>query len=181
MFAEIKQKVIEANPERDMANAKRRAIKLIEELGEVAEAWLNITSPQNGKSKSWNDVREEIADCLIVVMDVALTTLPGENQTHQWFIQRELNTYAHFEQIIFSILLELAFYGNMIHAGNYTHARVHINRAVVLTAELNMMPMPDQPDANIEFIEKQLLVEIDRKIAKWKRKRALKHTVAEGV
>ena len=67
-----------ANPGRHVDTLNRRALKLIEELGEVSEAYLNVTSQQNAKGKTWADVREELVDLLIVVGDCLLTPFPGE-------------------------------------------------------------------------------------------------------
>lgn len=56
--------------QRDETVRNRRIIKLMEELGEVSEAFLNVTSPNNRKNKSWNDVREELVDSFIVAIDI---------------------------------------------------------------------------------------------------------------
>src|SRR3954469_6426855 len=79
-FERIAIAVRDANPGRNEANLKRRSIKLSEELGEVAEAYLNVTSASNGKGMTWDDVREEIADVLIVVLDIAWTPLTDANK-----------------------------------------------------------------------------------------------------
>lgn len=55
---------------KDFSVCDRRLIKLIEEMGEVSEAFLNITSSNNLKNKSWEDVREELVDCFIVGLDI---------------------------------------------------------------------------------------------------------------
>lgn len=67
----------QANPTRSMNSYIRRKLKLGEELGEVMEAYLNITSSFNGKHKTWDDVREELVDVAIVATDIALTTDPN--------------------------------------------------------------------------------------------------------
>lgn len=73
----IKQ-ILEANITRHFSNFHRRTIKLVEELGELAEAYLNVTSTGNGKGMSYDDVREEAADCVIVAVDLALTPTPDQ-------------------------------------------------------------------------------------------------------
>lgn len=67
-----------ANPERHHSTLPRRILKLSEEQGEIAEAYLNVTSEGNGKGKTWGDVREEMVDLLIVDMDCLFTRMPGE-------------------------------------------------------------------------------------------------------
>ena len=71
----IIQSIRDANLTRNVCNIARRVIKLHEELGEHAEAYLNVTNAGNGKKKCWDDVREEAADLLIVAVDVALTPI----------------------------------------------------------------------------------------------------------
>lgn len=75
-MTDIVRTIHAAQPDRSLANIGRRLIKLLEEQGEIAEAWLNVTSPANAKQKTWGDVREEAADALIVLLDVALTDVP---------------------------------------------------------------------------------------------------------
>lgn len=67
--------VREANPHRTPQNIRRRLTKILEELGEASEAYLSVSSPHNYKNKSWEDYREEAADTLIVLLDVALTVI----------------------------------------------------------------------------------------------------------
>jgi len=67
-----------ANPHRDLNKLLRRIAKLSEELGELNEAYLNVTSESNPKQKTWYDVREEAVDCAIVALDVALTKMPTD-------------------------------------------------------------------------------------------------------
>lgn len=74
------QMVHAANPDRHDRTLARRLIKLSEELGEVSEAYLSVTSENNAKGKTWGDVREELIDLMIVTMDCLLTRLPGEDK-----------------------------------------------------------------------------------------------------
>lgn len=78
MKNEVFRKILEANPERNYSSMSRRLIKVMEELGEASEAYLNITSSYNGKNKSVDDFREELVDCMVVIVDCLLTKLPGE-------------------------------------------------------------------------------------------------------
>jgi len=77
-MSKLFKKVQTANPTRSFNNFARRLGKIVEELGETWEAYLNITSSHNGKGKSTEDLREELTDTLIVVLDCLLTPLPGE-------------------------------------------------------------------------------------------------------
>jgi hypothetical protein len=81
----------DANPGRNYKNLNRRLMKLFEELGEVSEAYLNVTSGFNGKNKTWDDIREEIVDVLIMTVDIALTPLPGVPE-HDF---SSLNTFSN--------------------------------------------------------------------------------------
>lgn len=71
--------VNEANPERDSTTLNRRLLKVLEEIGEVSEAYLSTTSATNYKNKTWLDYREEAVDTLIILLDIALTPLPETN------------------------------------------------------------------------------------------------------
>ena len=76
----IIESIIAANRTREHSNLIRRIAKSMEELGEVCEAYLNVTSAGNGKGKTWNDVREELVDNFIVATDLLYTKLPNEEQ-----------------------------------------------------------------------------------------------------
>lgn len=56
-------------------NVVRRLIKMQEELGELAEAWLCVTGGPNYKKKTLSDVREEMVDCYVVATDALLVYL----------------------------------------------------------------------------------------------------------
>lgn len=82
-MSNIIAKIREANPNRDIKNIIKRALKLSEESGEVAEAVLSISSSTNGKNKTWDDVLEEAVDTAIVALDIALTQFPGQTLTDE--------------------------------------------------------------------------------------------------
>jgi len=73
---DIIEKVQEANPDRSMKTLDRRILKLQEEAGECAQAYLSISSLLNSKNKTWNDVRTEAIDVIVIALDVALTRFP---------------------------------------------------------------------------------------------------------
>ncbi len=63
-------------PGRKIDNLVRRLGKLMEEVGELSEAILSVTSENNGKNKIWNDICIEAIDVLIMAADIALTKPP---------------------------------------------------------------------------------------------------------
>jgi hypothetical protein len=85
-----------ANSTRHHGNLIRRIVKLMEELGEASEAYLNVTSAANGKNLAWADVREELVDCVIVAVDCALTPTPDqENMTTEQVEAEFTSTVSH--------------------------------------------------------------------------------------
>lgn len=76
MIAEMIRDIERANVERNFTTVPRRLMKIGEELGEVAEAFLGVTSLSNPKGKTLHDLREEVADVMIVAIDTALTPVP---------------------------------------------------------------------------------------------------------
>lgn len=72
------QKILEANPRRKAKNLDRRIMKHGEEYGEVVQAYLAVTSKNNLKQKTWDDVREELIDTLILNLDILLTEMPDQ-------------------------------------------------------------------------------------------------------
>jgi len=83
-------KVFVANRERNIGTLIRRIGKLSEENGELWEAYLNVTSLNNGKKKTWEDVREESIDLAIVALDVVATRLPIDEGKTDKEIQTEI-------------------------------------------------------------------------------------------
>ena len=78
-MADIVKAVRAANPTRHNSNLERRMLKLVEEVGEASQALLAVTSVNNGKKKTWDDVREEITDVIVVAIDIALTAMPDQD------------------------------------------------------------------------------------------------------
>ncbi len=77
-IGDVIEAIEQANPTREVENLGRRLIKIVEEVGEASEAYLNVTSPANGKQMTWADVREEFADAVIVAVDCAITPTPDQ-------------------------------------------------------------------------------------------------------
>lgn len=78
ILQQIFEVVNKRNPAYSERYTNRRVTKLSEETGECSQAFLSITSEENGKNKTWEDVREEAVDAAIVGLDIALTKFPGE-------------------------------------------------------------------------------------------------------
>lgn len=81
--------VLMASPGRSFAKLYRSVIKVAEESGELAEAYLVVTSdnPNAVKRKTHRDIREEAIDTAIIALDVALTPMPGEEHLTQHDIE----------------------------------------------------------------------------------------------
>ena len=157
-----------ANPTRCKTNLDRRLIKMLEELGELASAFLSVTSMENAKNKTWADVQEEAVDVLIVGTDIALTPLVDEDDRA---IQERIVRYArdnlHSIDLGFKQLLWRISGINTQLADVY---RDDPQVAVYLGGELvryafALNHLIDHP------APKQLCGEVTRKILKWKRRR----------
>lgn len=73
MVSDIIERIQEINPRRSMPNMGRRIQKLFEEGGELSEAHLEVTSEENYKEKTIDDILEEAVDAMIVAIDIGLT------------------------------------------------------------------------------------------------------------
>lgn len=174
VFDEVSILVRDANPGRQAANIRRRAMKLMEELGEIAQAWLNVTSPSNGKGKTWDDVREEIADCLIVALDVGWTVLPTEVEVPTITFPTFPMPVAFNDAMVFDTCWYLGKFGR-------DFVRSHITQVIEHVQVMTLCAFPDQLDASMEQIESQLLIEVKRKLAKWSANRATMAVVTDDV
>lgn len=165
-----------ANDTREATNIGRRLIKLNEEIGEHAEAYLNASSTNNnGKNKTWDDVREEAADCVIVAVDVALTPLFEFNRSET---ERNLNEflarfdtltprdYSNYERLT---LQNSALTGKVssqfLDADLYQRSPVY--NMVKAAIDLALTPLPDRLDWTPEQMLADLEATITTKLAKW--------------
>lgn len=76
----IIKKIWDANRKRTMDTFGRRLLKLGEEYGEACQAYLSISSEKNGKNKTWDDVREELVDVMVVDLDLLCHQMPDETE-----------------------------------------------------------------------------------------------------
>lgn len=75
---------------RTLQNLSRRIHKLTEEMGETAEAYLYVTSINNRKNLTWDDLREEAIDAVVVGLDIALTRFPIDSGKTSEEIEQEV-------------------------------------------------------------------------------------------
>ncbi len=88
--------IYKANPRRSLDNLCRRMLKISEEEGEASAAYLNVTSELNAKGSTWEDVREELLDVIIIATDCLYTTMPiDEGKTHE---QIEAEVFKEFKR-----------------------------------------------------------------------------------
>ncbi len=164
--------VRDANPERTHTNLDRRCWKLLEDTGEVAEAYLNVSSASNGKGKTWDDVREEIADVLIVTLDIVLTRLPGE--ASDLLPPVNIDSAIFIPVVgrsgldnIFDMVSCLRHFLSAIRIGFFPSARLLALGLARHAAALSVTALPDQPDRSHEDIIAALQAEVRRKLLKW--------------
>lgn len=67
-----------SNPSRTNKKLWRAIMKISEEAGEVAQAYLSVTSDVNLKKKTWDDVRTEIVDVMFASLDAIVMAMPDE-------------------------------------------------------------------------------------------------------
>lgn len=177
--------VYEANLTRSHANLNRRLIKILEEVGEVSEAYLNsTTSGVNGKNKTWDDVREEVADVLIVSYDIALTPLGDEDST----IFRnfptdtfELGDFSNFENVLIDVSVAATSAFKNLHEKKYFAARWDMINLIANSFKLACIVLPDQLSHSKDDIRNDLTSEVERKLTKWKNNRAKMVSVTDDI
>tara|TARA_R110000823_G_scaffold115491_2_gene238169 strand:+ start:381 stop:719 length:339 start_codon:yes stop_codon:yes gene_type:complete len=76
-MSDILKQVEQEGNKRTIDNISRRIMKAGEELGELNEAFLSVTSPSNDKKHYWVDVIGEAVDVAIMGLDIALTPING--------------------------------------------------------------------------------------------------------
>jgi NTP pyrophosphatase (non-canonical NTP hydrolase) len=176
MINSIIETIKAANPERSLFTTKRRLLKIGEEKGEVCEALLNVTSSHNMKHKSWDDVREELVDCFIVAVDIALTF--NSDMTFDFHIRHidKYNEDKFTDKILITdhLLSSLGYVLNHIikekkSEGEDGHC---ISKSMaILFFELATLIFPDKNECTEEEIFTAFSSEVNRKLAKWLKKR----------
>lgn len=87
---EIFDIIYKANPRRSLDNLERRVMKITEEAGEATAAYLNVTSELNSKGSSWEDLREELLDTMIIAIDCLYTPMPIDERKTREQIEAEI-------------------------------------------------------------------------------------------
>ena len=88
--------IYDANPRRHLDNLERRMLKIGEESGEAMAAYLNVTSELNAKGSTWEDLREELLDTIIIATDCLYTLMPiDEGKTRE---EIEAEVFKEFER-----------------------------------------------------------------------------------
>jgi hypothetical protein len=141
--------VTQANPERSTANLRRRLHKLLEELGELSEAYLSVTDTTiSTKNKTWLDVREEAVDVLIVAIDIAVTDAA---------IQPLPIGDVDYDGIIWQMAYHLGTMGEFLHDEHVYRSSANMLACYGFT--LVDLFFDGDPDG--------VLAEVQRKLAKW--------------
>jgi hypothetical protein len=127
-------------------------------------------------------MREELADSLIVVLDVAWTQLPNEPFVKIGATTLGRSVVHPFESShVFDAMFHIAAFGQHVSDGTYHRARSHIARALDIVSGMAMSAMPDQENWSAGDLEQQLLMEVKRKLGKWARQRAAMEIVTDDV
>jgi NTP pyrophosphatase (non-canonical NTP hydrolase) len=161
---DIIESIKNANPERSVASIKRRLLKMSEEKGEVCEAILNLTCEKNSKNKTWDDLREELVDCFIVAVDIALTFDVNFIFTNHI---RHLDVYDE-NNFIKKMLVTDHLLSSLIFEIDEEEKVCSSKSIAILFFELATLVFPDKENPTPEEIFENFSLEIERKINKWK-------------
>lgn len=172
---QIIKMVEDVNPNRSPNNVSRRLLKILEELGESAEAYLGVTSTHNYKNKSWDDLREEAVDTLIVLVDVALTDTRLPNATY--LIAPAITTASvHKNPVdVYRMLCRVA--------GAVANTALHISEEDDIGA-LGAIIKGIEAISRIAFQNSShdaVLEVIERKLNKWKKNMTIHNAIDNGV
>lgn len=147
----------------------------MEELGELAEAYLGVTSSNNGKNKTWSDVREEIVDVLIVSLDLALTPLPGEVGTGTLDLILDTLRMRPSDDIpglAFDVNRQLSIAFSVFpHSPSIVRGK--LNLLAVYAMELSMSTTPGHDGLEIHEFMDSLVSLVRIKLDKWEMKRRI--------
>ena len=158
-----------ADPNRGTRTVLRRLVKLSEEAGEAAEAWLQNTSERNLKGKTDDDVREEIADTLIMALDVGLTFISRTETEEATASSEEPSFFVNLGKVLSSggtMLSMLALAEEGI-APDMHFIRQQSARLCAHAYGMCMSYMGDKIES-----QQLLLSIVDTKVGKWKRQAA---------
>jgi NTP pyrophosphatase (non-canonical NTP hydrolase) len=169
----IVNQIADANTARNYYNLDRRMLKLIEELGELSEAFLECTSLHNHKQKGWVDVKEEAADVLIVAVDIALTIDWSSSLTE--YVTQNLHRSNNYgiNTLIREICYAMARFDGCFKL-DHEAAFDHIATAVCYAFSLNQLVHRNADNGDA------LLAEVNRKLNKWRSGTSTAEMATEG-
>jgi NTP pyrophosphatase (non-canonical NTP hydrolase) len=157
IIASVLDLVAQANPTRSKPGLERRVTKLLEEIGEVSQAFLSVTSATNDKKKTWSHVCEEAADVLIIAVDIALTVLDDQQRLGHYVETKLHRINLGFHQIVWRVSQLNAMIGSTRDPATATQCSGEMVRYAF--ALNNLLDDPTK-----------LCATVQRKIRKWKRK-----------
>lgn len=180
---------------REVSNLRRRALKLGEELGEVAQAYLAITSKNNYKLLTFLDLREESVDVFVVAADLMFHIAcpsSGVNATESGALLLRFDLDEHRRQMggldpvsagalpadEFEPRLALLYaeYGQLMvlllegrDPRDCPELRLVVRRIYEKAFRLMMQDVPFEPPPTPAFRQDLVLNELERKVSKWAR------------
>ncbi len=168
---QLVEMVRNANPERSDKNVLRRLLKVLEELGEASEACLSVSSPHNYKDKSWADYREESADTLIVLIDIALTDIfnfPGAALVPPAITTASEHSVQSLDDLFyqkFKIAGAIAAAADHMQEKDYMGFLGAIMRGINAASNICFARIPEDNDSTV--IAQRVLDIFEKKIDKW--------------
>jgi hypothetical protein len=152
------------------ANAKRRLMKMCEEVGELSEAILNVTCVVNYKKKTWADIREEAVDCLIVMLDVALTPIADTKHSPMSLLPQIIDggrrpdiTIEHFPDCVLEISRATCRAADALNNGEDMIFYGTLSHGLAAVASICFAPM----DLSEDEAATAVFEIVKRKLTKW--------------
>ncbi len=172
------------NPHRSVSNLNRRLLKITEELGETSEAYLSVSSPHNYKNKSWNDFREESIDVLIVLIDVALTSINKVEPLYPVvYLRPGVWTHNEHDEIayaIFEIGAKVSAAYVALDSGDIKTFHRAIEGAIQFATNLCFTLIPEDK-GDFGLIKENVRNMFDKKIDKWNRSLRIYAATDDGI
>ena len=180
---------------REVSNLRRRVLKLGEELGEVAQAYLAVTSKNNYKLLTFLDLREESVDVFVVAADLMFhlecpssegtVTEPGalllrfdlDEHRRRMGEMDPVSAGAlpadEFEPRLALLYAEFGLLMTMLLEGrdprDCPELRLVVRRIYEKAFRLMMQDVPLEPTPPPAVRQNQVLLELERKVSKWAR------------
>ena len=153
-------KIDVVNPYKTMAGIERKLLKINEEMGEVMEAYLNVTSKHNQKNKTWDEVLEELIDVSIIVVDVGLSISSAKIfSEHAWVMNVGITSSNPYHNLIKSHAKILDAYDNM---DGSEHSNIMLMWACTKMYKELLILIND-----VAIEQNKVMSILDQKLAKW--------------